>query len=521
VDTEVAAIKAKTDNLPASPAAVGSAMTLTAAYDAAKSAASQASVDTVDGIVDDIQATVDAMNNVATMVETAMEYDAGYYRFTANALEQAPSGGASAADIADAVLDEALSGHTGAGSLGKAVADVLADTNELQTDLVNGGRIDLLIDAIKAKTDNLPADPADDSDIDSQLATIAGYLDTEIAAILAAVDTEVAAIKAKTDNLPASPAAVGSAMTLTAAYDAAKSAASQASVDIIDDFLDTEIAAILADTNELQTDLVNGGRLDLLIDAIKAKTDNLKSSWNDLSAAQVNVEVDAGLADYDAPTKAELDSGIAGISIPTAVQNRQEMDANSTKLDATISSRAPAATALSTAQWTNVRAALLDYLDVLISSRLAAVGYTAPANSDIAAVKLKTDQLTFTEGTVDANAEVTVDESAIATAVSAALGVSLPGDIDTELSASHGSGQWGAITSGPHSWTDTLVDSFGDPLEACLVEAYSDSDYSTFVTSGKTDANGAITLYFANAGTYYFRASKAGKVSGEKSEVVS
>lgn len=40
-------------------------------------------------------------------------------------------------------------------------------------------------------------------------ATIAGYLDTEVAAILAAVDTEVAAIKAKTDNLPASPASTG------------------------------------------------------------------------------------------------------------------------------------------------------------------------------------------------------------------------------------------------------------------------------------------------------------------------
>jgi hypothetical protein len=39
--------------------------------------------------------------------------------------------------------------------------------------------------------------------------TIDDFLDTEIAAILAAVDTEVAAIKAKTDNLPAAPAAVG------------------------------------------------------------------------------------------------------------------------------------------------------------------------------------------------------------------------------------------------------------------------------------------------------------------------
>jgi hypothetical protein len=62
--------------------------------------------------------------------------------------------------------------------------------------------------------------------------------------------------------------------------------ATQASVNTIDDFLDTEmaavlaavdteVAAILADTNELQTDLANGGRLDLLIDGIKAKTDSL------------------------------------------------------------------------------------------------------------------------------------------------------------------------------------------------------------------------------------------------------
>jgi hypothetical protein len=43
------------------------------------------------------------------------------------------------------------------------VYTILVDTNELQTDLTDGGRIDLLIDAIKAKTDNLPSDPADAS----------------------------------------------------------------------------------------------------------------------------------------------------------------------------------------------------------------------------------------------------------------------------------------------------------------------------------------------------------------------
>lgn len=54
----------------------------------------------------------------------------------------------------------------------------------------------------------------------ANLATVAGYVDTEVAAILAAVDTEVAAIKAKTDNLPASPAAVSDIPTAAQNADA-------------------------------------------------------------------------------------------------------------------------------------------------------------------------------------------------------------------------------------------------------------------------------------------------------------
>jgi hypothetical protein len=48
--------------------------------------------------------------------------------------------------------------------------------------------------------------------------------------------------------------------------------ATQASVNTIDDFLDTEVAAILADTNELQTDWANGGRLDNILDARSSQT---------------------------------------------------------------------------------------------------------------------------------------------------------------------------------------------------------------------------------------------------------
>lgn len=49
-----------------------------------------------------------------------------------------------AAENADAVLDEAMAGHVTAGSLGKAVADVLADTASMETrlpDALEGGRI--------------------------------------------------------------------------------------------------------------------------------------------------------------------------------------------------------------------------------------------------------------------------------------------------------------------------------------------------------------------------------------------
>lgn len=67
----------------------------------------------------------------------------------------------------------------------------LASTNEVTavrmgalTDWINAGRLDVILDAIKAKTDNLPAAPANDTDIDTQLAAIEAFLNPEIANIL-------------------------------------------------------------------------------------------------------------------------------------------------------------------------------------------------------------------------------------------------------------------------------------------------------------------------------------------------
>lgn len=58
------------------------------------------------------------------LLNELIESDAGVSRFTANSLEQAPTGaGESLSAIADAVWDEALAGHVGVGSAGDALAD--------------------------------------------------------------------------------------------------------------------------------------------------------------------------------------------------------------------------------------------------------------------------------------------------------------------------------------------------------------------------------------------------------------
>lgn len=162
---------------------------------------------------------------------------------------------------------------------------------------------------------------------------------------LAAIDVLIDAIKAKTDNLPAQPAAVGSAMavsdktgfSLTSAYDPAKDAASATNLQGVADTMATQ----------------------LTVGAIKAKTDNLP--------------VD------------------------------------------------PAS-------------------DTSVNTRLAAISYSAPDNAGIADIKTATDQLTFTTpGRVDATATASVDEAAIAAAVVSGLGgatvavvspVSAAGDIE-------------------------------------------------------------------------------------------
>lgn len=147
---------------------------------------------TVAGYVD---TEVGAIKAVTDKLDTALELDVSVYRFTANALEQAPVGGGGGGTDWTADERTAIRAVLGIPTSGTTLLDPSAGILDTIRDNV------LLV---KARTDNLPVDPADASDIAASFSTVNSTLST----LASYVDTEVAAIKAKTDLIPAAPAAV-------------------------------------------------------------------------------------------------------------------------------------------------------------------------------------------------------------------------------------------------------------------------------------------------------------------------
>lgn len=213
----------------------------------------------------------------------------------------APAGASIAADIAENQAD---------------LNTVIADTNELQTDWTNGGRLDLIIDELTSQGD-----------------TNEGKLDTII------TDTN----ELQTDWTNGGR-------------------------------LDLIVDAILADTNELQTDWTNGGRLDLIIDELTSQGDTNEGKidtidgivddilvdtavigaagagltaipWNASWDAEVESECTDALNTYDPPTKGEMDAGFAALNdVSTAEVNAEVVDALNTDTYAEPGDEAPGAT---------------------------------------------------------------------------------------------------------------------------------------------------------------------------------
>jgi hypothetical protein len=185
------------------------------------------------------------------------------------------------------------------GTTVKTATDVETDTADIQSRLpaaLVSGRIDASVGAMAANVMTAAAAAADlTTELQSGLATAAS-----ISALnnLSSTDVATAVWNAAT----ASYGSAGSyGLLIETNLDAASSTlATAANLATVAGYLDTEISAILADTNELQTDWVDGGRLDLIIDAINAKTTNLPSDPADASVIAARFDtLDTNLATVD------------------------------------------------------------------------------------------------------------------------------------------------------------------------------------------------------------------------------
>lgn len=150
------------------------------------------------------------------------------------------------AEIAAMVWNAATASYGGAGTYGQAVEDTLADTNELQGDWANGGRLDLLLDGAASAGD--PWSTA----------------------------------------LPGSYGAGTAGLLLGTTIPNA--------IDAIDNYVDTEIGAL---TTELA----------------KVPKSDSNVSWNATALAAIQGECTDALNAYDPPTKAELDTAQGAVTV--------------------------------------------------------------------------------------------------------------------------------------------------------------------------------------------------------------
>lgn len=209
---------------------------------------------------------------------------------------------------------------TVAGYLDTEIAAILADTNELQTDWANGGRLDLLLDGAASAGDPwttaLPgaygAGTAGKIVGDNLNATVSSRASqTSVDAVDDLLDTEIAAIKTVVDAILVDTDVIGLAGAGLTAL------ATQASVNTIDDLLDTEVAAIKTvvdaiqvDTDDIQTRLpaaLVGGRMDASVGAMAANTLTASALATDavtelVAATLTTVMTESYAADGAAPT---------------------------------------------------------------------------------------------------------------------------------------------------------------------------------------------------------------------------
>ena len=317
------------------------------------------------------------------LLNEIVEDDGGVSRFTANALENAP--GASAAAIADAVWDEAQSGHVASGSFGEMateLAAVLVDTAE--------------IGAAGAGLTAVPWNSSWDTEVQSECndALVAIHLDhllaadydpaskpgTSTALLNELVENDGGVSRFTTNALENAPGASAAAIA-DAVWDEAQSGHVTAG-----SFgeIATEIASVLVDTAVI-------GAAGAGLTAIP---------WNSSWDAEVQSEVNDALTAFNVVATSDLPTNFADLSITASTgridvsliegvdatnQIRDAIVDDATRIDAsalnTLSGHDPGAT-LSSLTAAQVNAEIVDALDTDTYAELGAVPAATASLSD-------------------------------------------------------------------------------------------------------------------------------------------
>jgi hypothetical protein len=311
-----------------------------------------------------IDATANAAMPAATDVRSGVSYASGALTGSC----AVPAAGSVALGVAvdnttgTAVLTpEAVWGHASRTITGGLVdtATTLTNSPDVPTESEIASAVRTELDSNSTKLANL------DATISSRLAG---------SAYTAPANSDISAIKSKTDNLPASPAAVSDIPTTAQIATAVEGsllnegdgqAVLNAIVGAIGNQNLSEVSLVAAIRSDLER---TGGKIDSIpTDAAPSAASVATAVWSASTKEITGGTVDtltnapasvtpADIWDYNSRT-------LTSASGPTAVEIRQEIDANSTKLD------------------------------VAVGTRLADADYVEPANSDVAAIKAKTDAL--------------------------------------------------------------------------------------------------------------------------------
>jgi len=359
LDTEIAAILADTNELQTDWANGGRLDNILDAR------ASQASVDTIDGIVDAILAdtgtdgvVVAAGSKTGYTLSTAglaafFTADSGetYADAIAGSVVKEiadNAGGASLTvqDIVDGVWNADLDYYQDASSAGEALAAAGTAGDPWTTGLpgaygagtagfIVGTNLNATItsrasqtslDTVDGIVDSILADTGTDGVVLANDAITAAKIAANAIGSSEIADGAITAAKfaagAITATVIATDAIDADALAADAVTEIQSGLATAANLATVAGYLDTEIAAILADTNELQTDWANGGRLDVILDA---------------RASQASVDTIDGIVDailLDTGTDGVVVASIAAGAITAAAIATGAIDADAFAADA-------------------------------------------------------------------------------------------------------------------------------------------------------------------------------------------